>query len=48
METVPKLGARRMLDFSDLRRRESELALDPVIGKLEASFAADELSIVLL
>lgn len=40
--------ARRMLDFSDLRRRESELALDPVIGKLEASFAADELSIVLL
>lgn len=40
--------AQRMLDFSDLRRRESELAIDPVIGKLEGSFAADELSIVLL
>lgn len=40
--------ARRMLDFADLRRRESELALDPVIGKLEASFAADELSLILL
>lgn len=38
---------RRMLDFSDLRRRQSELALSPAIGKLEASFAADELSIVL-
>jgi len=40
--------ARRMLDFADLRRRESEFALDPVIGRLEASFAADELSILLL
>lgn len=39
--------ARRALDFCDLRRRESELALDPRIGKLEASFAADELSLVL-
>lgn len=40
--------ALRMLAFADLRRRESELALDPAIGKLEASFAADELSIILL
>lgn len=39
---------RRMLDFADLRRRESALAIDPVIGRLEASFAADELSLVLL
>lgn len=40
--------AGRMLDFADLRRRQSELATDPVIGRLEASFAADELSLVLL
>ncbi|MEO6472133.1 MAG: hypothetical protein ABIR57_09385, partial [Aeromicrobium sp.] len=39
---------RRMLDFADLRRRQSELAANPVIGKLEASFAADELSLILL
>lgn len=39
--------ADRMLAFSDLRRRESELHLDPLVGKLEASFAADELSLVL-
>lgn len=40
--------ASRMLEFSDLRRRQSELALDSDIGRLEASFAADELSLVLL
>lgn len=40
--------ARRMLDFADLRRRQSELATNPLIGKLGASFAADELSLVLL
>ena len=38
----------RMLAFSDLRRRESELALNADIGRMEASFAADELSLVLL
>ncbi|MDQ3156136.1 MAG: HNH endonuclease [Actinomycetota bacterium] len=39
--------ARRMLAFADLRRRRSELAATPAIGKLEASFAADELALVL-
>ncbi len=42
----PKI-VRRALDFCDLRRRESELALDPRIAALEASFAADELLLVL-
>lgn len=40
--------ASRILDFADLRRRQAELAINPRVGKLEASFAADELSLVLL
>lgn len=37
----------RMLEFADLRRRESECEPDKRVAKLEASFAADELSLVL-
>jgi len=39
--------AQRMLDFADLRRRQSESADNPTVGRLQASFAADELALVL-
>lgn len=38
--------ATRMLEFADLRRRESERHADPMLRDLEAGFAADELSLV--
>lgn len=40
--------AQRSLEFADVRRRQSERQPDPLVGRLEASFAADELSLVLL
>jgi hypothetical protein len=38
--------ASEMLEFADLRRRESERHADPMVRDLEAGFAADELSLV--
>ena len=38
--------ATRMVEFADLRRRESERHSDPMLRELEADFAADELSLV--
>lgn len=39
--------AQRMLDFVDLRRRQSESVDNPTVTKLQSSFAADELALVL-
>ena len=44
---VEALIAGEMLAFVDLRRRESESQIDPVVRRLQASFASDELALVL-